>query len=243
MPEAIKRLYLLGTETLSYIFLLFYQCSYVLCISGVLTSMDLTGLLGLFSLLLLIISMSSPYWLTSWADTNSPFVRLGPWEACFNRFRFPRFQFDRVFHGCHPVWGSEYRLIREWLLPPWLLLVHSFLIIATIFSALARLLSIFVVLRSPLTVVLRFGYQMVMALSLLELASSLLLGVTATVFGCCCWSRSWLLYPNYNHLSWGWVALLLAGLLHAVSGLLLLREARLERGRRDYNQQGWKFMI
>ena len=28
------------------------------------------------------------------------------------RFRFPRFQFDHLFTGCHQVWGHEYRLIR-----------------------------------------------------------------------------------------------------------------------------------
>ena len=80
---------------------------------------------GVASLLLLLVAMAAPYWLVSWPDTDSPFVRLGPWEACFYRcttllppsnlscrFRFPRFQFDHLFTGCHRVWGHEYRLIR-----------------------------------------------------------------------------------------------------------------------------------
>jgi hypothetical protein len=27
------------------------------------------------------------------------------------------FQFDKLFHGCHALYGDEYRLIREKLLP------------------------------------------------------------------------------------------------------------------------------
>jgi hypothetical protein len=36
----------------------------------------------------------------------------------------------------------------------------------------------------------------------------------------CCWSRDWLLYPNYNYLSWGWAAVFLASLSHLSSALL-----------------------
>ena len=97
---------------------------------------------GLVATLLLVVAMAAPYWLVSWQDTQSPFLRMGPWEACFyryrtysqkmrlsrttklpkrvtvternlfGRFRFPRFQFDHLFTGCDPVWGHEYRLIR-----------------------------------------------------------------------------------------------------------------------------------
>ena len=30
--------------------------------------------------------MAVPYWLVSWEDTESPFLRMGPWEACFYRW-------------------------------------------------------------------------------------------------------------------------------------------------------------
>ena len=36
----------------------------------------------------------------------------------------------------------------------------------------------------------------------MDLVSFLLLIVAVTVFAICCWSRQWLLYPNYNYLSW-----------------------------------------
>ena len=65
----------------------------------------------------LIVSFTSPYWLQSWDGTQSPFKRMGLWEFCFYRFRHPDYQFDHLFHGCHSLYGEEYRLIREKLLP------------------------------------------------------------------------------------------------------------------------------
>ena len=50
---------------------------------GRLGRLELAGLAGLSGLLLLVIAMASPAWLASWADTASPFVRLGPWQVCY----------------------------------------------------------------------------------------------------------------------------------------------------------------
>ena len=41
---------------------------------------------GLVAILLLVVAMAAPYWLVSWQDTESPFLRMGPWEACFYRY-------------------------------------------------------------------------------------------------------------------------------------------------------------
>ena len=68
-------------------------------------------------LICLVISFSSPYWLQSWEDTQSPFRNMGLWEFCFFKFRHPDYQFDHLFHGCHALYGEEYRLIREKLQP------------------------------------------------------------------------------------------------------------------------------
>ena len=60
----------------------------------------------------------------------------------------------------------------------------------------------------------------------------LTLFTTSLIFCFSCWSRSWLLYPNYNYLSWGWAAALLASWAHLAATLLFLAEARRERARR-----------
>ena len=60
---------------------------------------------------------NSPHWLVSWHDTYSPFKNMGLWEFCFNRFRYPNYQFDKLFDGCHYIFSQEYYVIWEWLLP------------------------------------------------------------------------------------------------------------------------------
>jgi hypothetical protein len=47
------------------------------------------------------------------------------------------------------------RLVREWLLPPWLLTIQIFLILALVVALLARALSAVILLREPLAIILR----------------------------------------------------------------------------------------
>ena len=202
-----------------------------------LSGSDVASIAGAVSLALLIIAHSSPSWLVSWQDTNSPFTRMGPWQVCFNRFRFPRLQFDVLFHGCHGIWSYTYHQIREWLMPPWLLATQGLLILCLIFSVLSRVCSVMVTFQTPQTVWLRFGYYFILVNVGLDLVSGLLLLIITIMFAVSCWSRSWLLYPNYNYLSWGWAACLLSSWSHLLSSGLFLGEARREKLRKSENEE------
>jgi len=59
----------------------------------------------------------SPYWIQSYQETFSDFKHMGLWEYCFDQFRYPYYQFDKLFDGCHYIFSQEYYVIREWLLP------------------------------------------------------------------------------------------------------------------------------
>ena len=48
---------------------------------------------------------------------RSPFLNLGLWSVCFYRFRHPKVQLDRIFHGCYPVWGENLQIISYWMAP------------------------------------------------------------------------------------------------------------------------------
>ena len=63
-----------------------------------------------------------------------------------------------------------------------------------------------------------------MLVTVLDMLVTVLLVVSVGVFGWCCWGRDWLLYPNYNYLSWGWGTAVLSAILHALTSLLDLRE-------------------
>ena len=42
------------------------------------------------------------------------------------------------------------------------------------------------------------------------------------VFGIMCWSRDWLLNPNFNYLSWSYAFAVISGGIHAFAGLMML---------------------
>ena len=70
----------------------------------------------------------------------------------------------------------------------------------------------------------RFGYQTLVLVTVLDMLVTVLLVFSVGVFGWCCWGRDWLLYPNYNYLSWGWGAAVLSAIFHALTSLLDLRK-------------------
>ena len=75
------------------------------------------AILVLVSWLLLLISFASPYWLSSYSQTYSSFVRMGLWDFCFNNYRHPPYQYDEKFNGCHWVYSWKFQNIRDWLQP------------------------------------------------------------------------------------------------------------------------------
>ena len=71
------------------------------------------------------------------------------------RFRFPRNQYDRMYNGCHPIWGFEYREIREWMAPWWLMLIQFISAPAFLLMNIALVIDVALYLRIPMEHVLR----------------------------------------------------------------------------------------
>jgi len=207
------------------------------------------SILSFVSLLLILMSFASPYWLVSWQDTYSPFQNMGLWEFCFHRFRYPNYQFDKLFDGCHYIFSREYYVIWEWLLPGnqlliqtmrkieqpnsldskfypgWLMAVQTFLTLALMFSCVAQIMTTLLLIRWPLNFVFRFQWQLLGGCSVLNGITSFMLFMGVAVFGGQCWRRDWLLYPNFNHLSWSYalaVIALIIGIFAAVCFYLVI---------------------
>lgn len=83
---------------------------------------------------------------------------MGLWEYCFDQFRYPYFQYDKLFHGCHHVFSHEYYVIREWLLPPWLMAVQAFVTMSFLLSFGAQVIMAMQLCRWPLEFVLRYEW-------------------------------------------------------------------------------------
>ena len=105
-----------------------------------------------------LLSFSSPYWLASWEDTRTDqkFLNMGLWTFCFDRYRHPNQQFDRLYSGCNPVWGYEYREIREWMAPWWLMLIQFISVVSFILMNIGLVIDVALFLRIPMEHVLRY---------------------------------------------------------------------------------------
>lgn len=106
---------------------------------------------------LLVVTLS-PYWVQSFEETFSKFKNMGLWEYCFSHYRYPYFQYDKLFDGCHHVFSYEYYVIREWLLPPWLMAVQAFVTMSLLLSFGAQVLMAMQICRWPLRFVLRYEW-------------------------------------------------------------------------------------
>ena len=108
---------------------------------------------------------------------RSPFLNLGLWSVCFYRFRHPKVQLDRIFHGCYPVWGENLQIISYWMAPGvvfitsflkarevmfkffflgWMIFIQVFATGALSLVLFSQIISVILLLRSPLQTVIRF---------------------------------------------------------------------------------------
>merc|ERR1712115_372304 len=162
--------------------------------------------------------------------------KMGVWEFCFDHFRYPKFQFDRVFTGCAMTWGDEYRLVREWLMPWWLILCQLFAGIAFIVSFTSQIIDVCLLLRIPMEHILRFEFNLVLITFVMKCITSVLLLVILLLFGSCCWDRGWLLYPNYHYVSWSYAMAGFAMLIHGGAAYLMSLEMQFAKDRKERNQ-------
>lgn len=189
-----------------------------------------------FGGLLILMSFASPYWLQSWEETQSEFKNMGLWEMCFYRFRHPDYQFDHLFTGCHAIYGDEYRLIREKLLPGWLMVVQLFFTLGLISSFLGQIIIVGLILRFPLEIILRFEWQFCTFTTACNAFTALMSFLSVAIFGGECWNRDWLLYPNFNYVSWSYAFAVIGSLFHIIAAILLYLDTKSAKERKERNK-------
>lgn len=174
----------------------------------------------------LLISFCSPYWVQSFEETYSEFHHMGLWEYCFNNFRYPYYQFDKLFDGCHHVFSQEYYVIREWLLPPWLMATQAFVTMSFLLSFGCQVIMAMQLCRWPLQCILKYEY----ILSGIDFICTSLVAVfmffAIAVFGGSYTRRDWLMYPNFNYLGWSYGLACLSFFFHGFAAIALYKETK-----------------
>ncbi|UYV80228.1 pck [Cordylochernes scorpioides] len=178
------------------------------------------GTLAFAGSLLVIIAFASPYWLESYSNTHSEFVRLGLWEACFRDYRHPPYQYDEKFNGCHWYYSYKFQNIRDWLQPGWFMFVQAMMTLAVILLLLSLALISLVLMRYWI----KYEVYILAGISALELIITGMIFLAVCVFGGMCFERSWLQYPMFNHLSWSFAFAVMAFILHGSASLCFLKE-------------------
>ncbi|XP_017770893.1 PREDICTED: uncharacterized protein LOC108558487 [Nicrophorus vespilloides] len=184
------------------------------------------ALLSYIAFFLLLIAFCSPYWVQSFENTVNEFLNMGLWEYCFDNFRYPHYQFDKLFTGCHHVFSQEYYVIREWLVPSWLMSVQAFVTISFLLSATAQVLQALQLCRWPLNFVLRYEYILSGIDFICNSLSAIFMFLAVLIFGTSHARRDWLLYPNYNYLSWSYGVAILSFFFHMFAAMVLWKEAK-----------------
>jgi hypothetical protein len=157
-----------------------------------------TAVLAFISYLILLISFASPYWLSSYKFTDSTFKRLGLWDFCFQDYRHPSYQYDTKFTGCHWIYSPIYTNIRDWLQPTWFMFVQAVMTIALCVSTLG-LLAVSIIFMHFL-----IQYQLIiLCLTLVcHLLTTLLIFFALITFYYKAFDKSWIMYPDFNHVDW-----------------------------------------
>ncbi|XP_053211347.1 uncharacterized protein LOC128394988 [Panonychus citri] len=179
---------------------------------------EATSLLCLIAWIFLIVSFAAPYWLSSFTKAYASFVRLGLWDVCFNNYRHPPYQYDEKFDGCNWIYSAKYQNIREWLQPGWFIMVQAMLTLALIFTTLALIL----ISASLMYYLVRYHIVVTAVAAGLEAISAICMLIGISIFASYAFERSWLQYPNFNHLDWAYfLAVITMILLFIASGLLI----------------------
>jgi len=176
--------------------------------------------------LTLLISYASPYWLVSWEYTFSPFKKMGLWEFCFEGYRHPNYQFDKLFNGCNWVFSYEFLIIREWLLPAWLMAVQALMTLALVFSLGTQIILAFLVMRWPLQIVLDYEWILTMGCFIGNGVAAVSILLSISIFGGQYDRRDWLQYPHFNYPSWAYAFAIGSLLLHGIAALALYKESQ-----------------
>jgi len=174
----------------------------------------------------MMMSFCSPYWIESYEESGSSFKNMGLWQYCFKEFQYPNYQFPKKFTGCYNIFSHEYYVIREYLLPGWLMTVQAFVTMAFILTFAVLAVASFVIIRWPLKAVLQYEWILVRIAYLCSAISALFMFLAVAIFGGCAYRRDWLMYPKFNVLGWSYALAVVAMFFLGFAAAILFRESK-----------------
>uniref|UniRef100_T1GK52 MARVEL domain-containing protein n=1 Tax=Megaselia scalaris TaxID=36166 RepID=T1GK52_MEGSC len=120
----------------------------------------------------------------------------------------------------------EYYVIREYLVPGWLISVQFFVTIAFVLGIIALGILSLVIIRLPLKAVLQYEWIFIKSAFICIAISSVFMFLGVVIFGSCAYRRDWLMYPKFNVLSWSYALAVVSFMVLGLAALVLHRESK-----------------
>lgn len=117
-------------------------------------------------------------------------------------------------------------MIREWLVPGWLMVVQTFVTVAFILTFFALGVMALELIRWPLKTVLQYEWLLTRISFICCAVSSVSMFLGICVFGGNAYRRDWLMYPKFNVLSWSYSLAVLACMFLGLAAVVLRKEAQ-----------------
>jgi membrane-anchored protein YejM (alkaline phosphatase superfamily) len=121
---------------------------------------------------------------------------------------------------------QEYYVIREYLIPGWLMVVQTCVTLAFLLTFGSLAIMACELVRWPLKFVLQYEWLLTSVSFVGCASSSFLLFLAVAIFGGNAYRQDWLLYPKFNVLSWSYAMAVVAFMILGLASLFLYSEAR-----------------
>lgn len=108
----------------------------------------------------------------------------------------------------------------------WLMVVQAFVTLGLMLSFTSQIIIALELVRWPLKFVLRYEYLLSGIAFVCNATCAVLVFLAVAIFGGQCWRRDWLMYPNFNYLSWSYGFACLAFMFHGLAALFVYLDAR-----------------
>lgn len=171
----------------------------------------------------MVVSFASPYWVESFTKADSRFVKAGLWEFCFNDYTFWKDYNGKRYKGCWYIFSDQYRVIWEWLSPPWFIVCQVIASTCILFQFITTIILILLVLNyfpEYLHEVILMGgsfvYFFIVVLILIQ----------AIIFGIKKEDRQWVPRPDQNYLSWAYGFFIISAFFTLFSAITLVLASR-----------------
>lgn len=201
----------------------------------------------------LIVAFSTPYWYISWPRVYSGFRKIGLWEACFAGLTLDRDPTQKSYHGCWWILAPELWHIRQWVMPPWFVVVQILMTICCCIEAVNLVIVILIWLRTSRKDKSGHGERRpsicrVLTTMIIAITTTIMKVISVIMFGLGAeYDQYWMPNPEYNypHFSYGMAIIsafstIFSSMAHQVYHGIVLKEYRqpaMQRGplRASYN--------